>query len=163
MTAYGRNFLILMILAVAALVVYNIFILEQRPPAITYSAFLNSLEKNEIKAIQIRGGEVSGRDVFERDFSTFSPDPGGLLARLEGKDITITTAPGPDSGGASHIVPWVLLIGIWIFFMFFQQKGGGISRVRGCCTFRKVFGWQFNPALENCPQLPRTHSAWEPF
>ena len=87
MTAYVRNFLIMMILAVVAVAVYNIVLLEQKPPAVSYSNFLKDLKQGQVKSVHLKGGDISWQDKFDQPFSTYSPDPGGLLPLLEQQEI----------------------------------------------------------------------------
>lgn len=125
MSAYTRNFLLLMLLAVGGLVVYNLFVFEKRPPSLGYSEFISRIDKGEIKSVHLKGGEISGIDSNGQSFSSFAPEVAALLPLLEGRHIEITAAPGRSgSGGASAFLPWVILLGSWLFLLFFQRKGG---------------------------------------
>jgi cell division protease FtsH len=117
----------MMILAVVAVVGYNIVLLEEKLPAVNYSDFLEDLSQGKIKDVHLKGGKVTGHDKYDQPFSTFSPDPGGLLARLERLDIEISTSPGSERGSASSLIPWILIMGLWLSFMYFQKKNGGSS------------------------------------
>jgi cell division protease FtsH len=109
---------------------------------ISYSQFLEHLDSGTIEAVSIRGLEVDGsfkqevniyvsrqkRDIPVKDFKTFLPSFQGedLIARLQGKAIRITVLPEEDTSLFTQflvgILPWVLIIGLWIFIMKRAQK-----------------------------------------
>ena len=126
MTAYYRNFLIVLVLTIVAVIIYNIVSIERKPPMIDYTSFLSSIEKKEIKSVLIKGGEITGQDIFDRSFYTFAPDITPVINRLKEQGVTITTAPGKSSssGGLLSFLPWIVIMGVWMFFMFSQKKRG---------------------------------------
>jgi len=128
MTAYTRNFLLVMLLAVVCLVFYNLSTFEKSPPTLGYSDFIARLNKGEIRTVHLKGGEISGRDDNSQTFSSFAPDVTALLPQLEAHQIEITAAPERTGGGGiSSFLPWVILLGSWLFLLFFQRKSGGNS------------------------------------
>lgn len=128
MTAYTRNFLLLLLLAVVGLVAYNLIVFENRPPGLAYSDFLARLDRGEIRSVQLKGGEISGVDSNSQRFATFSPDVAALLPRLEAGRVEVTTVPvSTGTGGVAIFLPWMVLLGSWLFLLLFQRKGGGNS------------------------------------
>ena len=126
MAKYVRNYLLLMLAATLAIVVYNVWLVENRPPMLEYSAFLARLEKNEIQAALIRGQEITGTDSYGQPFATYAPDVLQLLPRLEKKNVRISAGkPEAASPFWSSTFPVLLLMGGWMFFMLRSQKGGG--------------------------------------
>lgn len=108
---------------------------------ISYSQFLEQLDSGTIEAVSIRGLGVDGsfkqevniylsrqkRDIPVKDFRTFLPSFQGedLLARLQGKSIRITVLPEDTSLFTQFLIgilPWILIIGLWIFIMKRAQK-----------------------------------------
>ena len=132
MAKYVRNYLLLMLAAALAVVAYNVWIVENRPPMFEYSGFLAKLENNEIKEVRIQGQAITGTDSYGQTFSTYAPDVQLLLPRLEKKNIRIS-ARKPDAASPfwSSTFPVLLLMGGWMFFMIRSQKGGGSSSVSG--------------------------------
>ena len=125
MARYVRNYLLLVATAIMALIVYNAYRLESRPPALEYSAFLARLEQGEVKSVVLRGGEITGTDQSGQQFSSFSPAPATLLPRLEAKAVTITAQPEDQTSAFwTGTFPALLLMGGFMFFMLRQQKGG---------------------------------------
>ena len=123
---YVRNYLLLMLAATMAVVVYNVWIVENRPPMLEYSGFLVKLENNEIKEARIQGQELTGTDSYGQIFSTYAPDVQQLLPRLEKNNVRISARkPSAASPFWSSTFPVLLLMGGWMFFMLRSQKGGG--------------------------------------
>ncbi|UCE79976.1 MAG: ATP-dependent zinc metalloprotease FtsH [Nitrospiraceae bacterium] len=109
---------------------------------ISYSQFLEQLDSGSIEAVSIRGLAVDGvfkqevniylseekRDIPVKQFKTFLPSFQGetLTERLQGKSVRITVLPEEDTSLFTQflvgILPWVLIIGLWIFIMKRAQK-----------------------------------------
>jgi cell division protease FtsH len=114
---------------------------------ISYSQFVEQLNAGNIDSVKIKNLEVIGLFNKEvalhlpgekttttvKDFQTFLPSfqGEGLIAKLEEKDVIIDIAP--DEKGSLlwqlfiGVIPWVLIIGIWIYIMrrAQQQVHGG--------------------------------------
>jgi len=124
---YYRNFLILMTVAIAAVIVLNIWHLENIAPPMDYSSFLTRLENNEIREVRLQGGRISGRDNLDQEFSTFAPDVNNLIPLLREKQVTIATRPEREglSDFWTSTLPTLILVGGVMFFMARNQKGRG--------------------------------------
>jgi len=114
---------------------------------ISYSKFLEQLEAGNIKDVTIRKLVVTGVFIKEisvplpsagkvatvKDFRTFLPSFQGedLLAKLEEKHVVVTVLPEEERSLfwqlVLGVIPWVLIIGLWIFLMrrAQQQMQGG--------------------------------------
>jgi len=120
---------------------------------ISYSRFIEELGAGNIKSVTIKDLEVSGELAKEikislpdkkttvdvKYFRTFLPSfqGGGLLSKLEDKGVVInvesTEGMSPFAKFLFGLLPWVLIIGIWIFIMKkAQQVQGGAG---GLFTF----------------------------
>lgn len=113
---------------------------------VTYSQFLEQLEAGNIKSVSIKRLRVNGELVKEvnilpqggknavavRYFQTFLPSFQGedLLSRLREKNV-IVNVESPDQESLfwqilTGVLPWLLIIGFWIFIMRrAQQIQGG--------------------------------------
>ncbi|MBI4500393.1 MAG: ATP-dependent metallopeptidase FtsH/Yme1/Tma family protein, partial [Gemmatimonadetes bacterium] len=104
---------------------------------VPYSAFNTQLDQGNIEKVEITSGKfvrgvfrqpvpVDGRKV-ER-FSVILPiqDSEVFLQRLEQKGVPIDAKEPKPSFGAVFIqlLPWVVLIGLWLFFFRQVQQGG---------------------------------------
>ncbi|MCL6545968.1 MAG: ATP-dependent metallopeptidase FtsH/Yme1/Tma family protein, partial [Bryobacteraceae bacterium] len=117
--------------------------------AISFTEFLNRVEAGRVKSVVITGTEVRGeyrdqpsglRTVIPANY----PDIYNLL-RDKGVDVDIKE----PSGGSwvsifVNIIPFALMIGIWVFLMRQMQSGGnkalsfGKSRARLHSSHKKV-------------------------
>lgn len=109
---------------------------------ISYSQFLEQLDGGNIKSVTIRElkveGELSketqlvagrnGKQVAVRHFVTYLPSfqGEGLLSMLKEKDVSVTIEPAEEKSLIGQLViallPWVLIIGIWILIMRRSQQ-----------------------------------------
>jgi len=96
---------------------------------VPYSMFASELERNNIARVEITNGKTiegdfkqsvpyQSRDVVQ--FSTILPiqDSEILLERIEQQNIPISAKEPKESFGTLlfGLLPWVILIGLWIFF-----------------------------------------------
>ncbi|MBE0425989.1 MAG: ATP-dependent zinc metalloprotease FtsH [Nitrospirae bacterium] len=118
----------------------------ERYGIISYSQFIEQLDTDNIKSVTIKDLQVNGefikevniQPVDEREprlinsFQTYLPSFLGdeLLSRLEEKNVIVNVEPSAERSFLSQILiwvlPWVLIIGIWIFLMrrAMQMQGG---------------------------------------
>ncbi len=113
---------------------------------ISYSQFVEQLDNNNVKSVTIKGlqmrgefikeinvqieGEIKGRNV--KNFRTFLPTFQGdeLLSKLQQKKVVINVEPAEEKSLLWQffigLLPWLLIIGIWILIMRrAQQIQGG--------------------------------------
>ncbi len=144
---------------------------------INYSRFIEQLNSDNVKSVTIKNLRVSGEFVKEikirppgkketadvKYFRTFLPSFQGekLLSRLEEKHVVINVEPSEEVSFFEKllfgILPWVLIIGIWLFIMrkSRQIQGGpgglftfGSSKAKlhdvrkSTITFKDVAGMQ---------------------
>jgi cell division protease FtsH len=110
--------------------------------AITYSQFIEQLDAGNIDSVTIKNLEVTGlfnkdvtlkipgekKAVTVKNFKSFLPSfqGEGLMTKLEEKNVAITIEP--DEKGSLlwqlfiGVIPWVLIIGIWIYIMRRAQQ-----------------------------------------
>ena len=112
------------------------------PDELTYSDFLDSVRNGTIAEVTIsssaEGNTITGRDVNGKQFSSFGmPDP-RLVDDLVENNVQITAEP-PEQRSVIldliiNIIPVLLLVGLWVYFMRQMQGGGG---GRGAMSFGK--------------------------
>ena len=95
MSKYIRNSILVLFTISALVIAYNVHQLEQRPPKITYSDFIDHLQKDDLKEVEIKGNEIRGTDNLNQPFYTVVPDIAHLIPRLEEKKIRICDFWGP--------------------------------------------------------------------
>jgi len=111
------------------------------PDELTYSDFLNNVRNGTIAEVTIssspEGNTIQGRDVNGKEFQSFGmPDP-RLVDDLVENNVTITAEPPEERSVILdlliNIIPVLLLVGLWVYFMRQMQGGGG----RGAMSFGK--------------------------
>ncbi len=130
MAKYVRNYLIVVLITIVAVILYNVWNIENKPPFIDYTAFLTSLTNDEIRKVHLRGGEIRGEDAYGNPFMSFAPDVVNLIPKLQEKDVIISASsdrPSSTSTFWTSVFPALLIVGAWMFFMVRQQRGGGSS------------------------------------
>ncbi|MBT6734513.1 MAG: ATP-dependent zinc metalloprotease FtsH [Gammaproteobacteria bacterium] len=106
-----------------------------------YSEFMQQVQTGQVEEVTISGREISGTLKSGQSFITFSPetDNSALVGELLKSKVKIAgKAPEKQSFLAQifiHWFPFLLLIGVWIFFMRQMQGGGGGGR--GAMSFGK--------------------------
>ncbi len=112
------------------------------PDELSYSDFLDNVKNGTVAEVTIsssaEGNSIQGRDVNGKDFQTFGmPDP-RLVDDLVENNVQITAEP-PEQRSVIldlliNIIPVLLLVGLWVYFMRQMQGGGG---GRGAMSFGK--------------------------
>ena len=101
---------------------------------ISYSEFLDAVEKGTISEAVLQGNRISGtfRESGAKGtgFSTFAPQDPNLVFKLREKGVKFKARPTEDeiqsiAGMLLSWFPMLLLIGVWIFFMRQMQSGSG--------------------------------------
>ena len=96
-----------------------------------YTDFMQQVQTGQVEEVTIAGREISGSFKSGETFRTYSPetDNSALVGELiKGKVRISGKAPEKQSFLAQifiHWFPFLLLIGVWIFFMRQMQGGGG--------------------------------------
>jgi cell division protease FtsH len=138
-----KQFLVVLIGVIVAVMLYNIWGVENKPPSVEYSFFLQQLAQKEIRSVHLRGGEVRGKDVHDQPFMTYAPDASGLVEKLIAAGVTFhASPPAIPSPFWQSTFPVLLLMAFWIFFMARQKGGGGdfakIKTKYGQASIQKV-------------------------
>ena len=136
-----KNLILWGVIAVILLSVFSNF--SQRSASsneITYSDFIAQVNDGMVKQVTISGREIYGETHNKQSFKTYSPetDNRALVGDLLKNNVQIDAkAPEQPSLLMNIFISWfpfLLLIGIWIFFMRQMQGGGG---GRGAMSFGK--------------------------
>jgi cell division protease FtsH len=134
-----RNFVIWGVIVVVLIGLYSMMTGGGRTATageLSYSQALGKVNNGEVAKAVIRGPAVEITDKSGKTFTTITPsDQEDLVKRLEaqGADIAVKPAGGfTFMGLLLNMLPILLLIGVWIFFMR-QMQGGA----RGAMGFGK--------------------------
>jgi len=104
-----------------------------------YSDFIAKVEEGSVKEVEMRGQEIAGRLSNDQVFRTYTPPNGDpeLVKTLRERGVRFDAKPEEQRSLFSAILinmlPFVLVLGIWIFVMRQMQNGAG----RGAMGFGK--------------------------
>ncbi|MCH8079369.1 MAG: ATP-dependent zinc metalloprotease FtsH [Proteobacteria bacterium] len=105
---------------------------------ISYSHFLSEVKNGAVRSVKIEGSVIKGIHMDDTRFATYSPETGNdaLIGTLLDHNVEIKGA-APDNSLWAHAfitwLPFILIFGIWFYFMRQMQGGGG----RGALSFGK--------------------------
>jgi cell division protease FtsH len=105
-----------------------------------YSDFLTQVKQGQVSEVMIEGQNITGKMSSGTLFTTYSPETSNsaLIGDLERANVAIVGKPPEQPSLLTHIFvswfPFIVLIGLWVFFMRQMQGGGG---GRGAMSFGK--------------------------
>ncbi|MGC1302187.1 MAG: ATP-dependent zinc metalloprotease FtsH [Caulobacteraceae bacterium] len=134
-----RNLAIWGVIVVVLIALYSVLNPSARTSAageISYSQLLQKVDSDQVKDVVIRGETVQAHDSAGRRFLATTPGTqDDLLKRLEAHNANIQVQSSQPSAWMQilgSLLPILLLIGVWVFFMR-QMQGGA----RGAMGFGK--------------------------
>jgi cell division protease FtsH len=103
---------------------------------LSYSQLLAKIDGGSVKSVEMAGPKIIVHDSAGKTFASTTPNnQEDLVKRLEARNVDIKVKPpGGMSAGAIllQLLPIIIMVGIWIFFMR-QMQGGA----RGAMGFGK--------------------------
>ena len=126
----ARNFAFWIVLFFMMIVLFSLFNNGQGTQSgrtVGYSDFLSRVDAGDISRVVIDGETLRVTDRSGQTFTTVRPDGENPTERLLAADVSVEARPQERSGFLSALslwLPFLLLIGIWIFFMNRMQGGG---------------------------------------
>ncbi len=160
MNANLRNFALWVIIVLLLLALFTLFQNPSQRPAsqdISFSQLLTEVDAGRVRDVLIQGPEIHGTFSDGRSFQTYAPNDPTLVQRLYGKGVAITARSQTESVPwfVSLLVSWlpfIALIGVWIFLSRQMQGGAGkamgfgksraklLTEAHGRVTFEDVAG-----------------------
>ena len=160
MNANLRNFALWVIIVLLLLALFTLF---QNPGQrassqdISFSQLLTEVDKNTVRDVVIQGPDIHGTFTNGSSFQTYAPNDPTLVKRLYDGKVSITAKPPGDNVPwfVSLLVSWlpfIALIGVWIFLSRQMQGGAGkamgfgksrakmLTEAHGRVTFEDVAG-----------------------
>jgi cell division protease FtsH len=160
MNANLRNFALWVIIVLLLLALFTLF---QNPGQrassadIPFSQLLSEIDKGSVRDVVIQGPDIHGTFTNGSSFQTYAPNDPTLVKRLYDGKVSITAKPPGDNVPwfVSLLVSWlpfIALIGVWIFLSRQMQGGAGkamgfgksrakmLTEAHGRVTFEDVAG-----------------------
>jgi|TARA_R110000787_G_scaffold1400_1_gene5528 cell division protease FtsH len=125
-----RNLAFWVVLMLLVLALFNLFSgstggLQSRE--ISYSEFVTAVEAGDVRNVTLDGEQVRFRRADGSDYVTIRPEDAEVTKLLMANDIPVRAEPQQQSGFQTFLMsllPILLLIGVWIYFMNRMQGGG---------------------------------------
>jgi cell division protease FtsH len=135
----AKNIILWVIVAVILMTVFNNLTSTKSESKIAYSDFIEQVKQNQVREVLITGRNITGMTQDNNRFSTYSPETENtvLIGDLIKHGVKINAKPLEQSIWTQIFISWfpfLLIIGLWIFFMRQMQGGGG---GRGALSFGK--------------------------
>jgi cell division protease FtsH len=126
----NRNLAFWVVLFLMIVVLFNVFSsgsggMQSRE--ISYSEFVANVENGSIDAVTLDGEKVSFIGGDKREYYTIRPGDADVTDLLIQNEVAIRAEQQETSGLQAFLVsllPFLLLIGVWIYFMNRMQGGG---------------------------------------
>ena len=137
MNETARTLLMMVIITLVLMMVFKNFATPV-VSEISYSHFLSEVKNGAVRSVKIEGSVIKGIHMDDTRFATYSPETGNdaLIGTLLDHNVEIKGA-APDNSLWAHAfitwLPFILIFGIWFYFMRQMQGGGG----RGALSFGK--------------------------
>ncbi len=125
-----RNLAFWVVLMLLVLALFNLFSgstngLQSRE--ISYSEFVTAVEAGDVRNVTLDGEQVRFRRADGSDYVTIMPQDAEVTSLLMANDVPVRAEPQQQSGFQTFLMsllPILLLIGVWIYFMNRMQGGG---------------------------------------
>ncbi|MGB7244866.1 MAG: ATP-dependent zinc metalloprotease FtsH [Sulfitobacter sp.] len=126
----ARNIAFWVVLFLLILALFNLFsgsgnTLQSRE--ISYSEFVGAVEAGEISNVTLDGEQVRFRRADGSDYVAIKPEDAEITSLLIANDVAVRAEQQQQSGFQTFLMsllPFLLLIGVWIYFMNRMQGGG---------------------------------------
>ncbi|VAW64743.1 Cell division protein FtsH [hydrothermal vent metagenome] len=136
-----KNLILWGVIALILLSVFSNFSQRANKESVfAYSEFISEVKNGNIAEVDLAGRKIVGKTRDLKEFTTYSPetDNSAMIGDLLKNNVKIVAKEPEQPSLLMNIFiswfPFLLLIGIWIFFMRQMQGGGG---GRGAMSFGK--------------------------
>ncbi|NVO25130.1 ATP-dependent zinc metalloprotease FtsH [Donghicola sp. C2-DW-16] len=127
----ARSIAFWVVLFLLVLALFNLFSgsgTSMQSQTVSYSEFVQSVDNGNVARVTLDGETVRFQGSDGRDYQTIKPADAQITQTLIAKNIPFEARSQEQSGLQTFLVsllPFLLLIGVWIFFMNRMQGGGG--------------------------------------
>ena len=126
----NRNIAFWVVLFLLIVVLFNVFSTgssSMQSREVPFSEFVKNVSGGEIRAVTLDGERVRFTGPDNREQFTICPGDADVTSLLIANDVSIRAEQQETSGLQSFLMtvfPFLLLIGVWIYFMNRMQGGG---------------------------------------
>ena len=125
-----RNIAFWLVLFLLVVALFNVFSSGSNLTSskeVSYSEFLIQVEKGNVSAVRLDGERIIVRDSGGNTYQVIQPSGASTVQKLEDAGVEIQAVKQEKSGFMSSLglwLPFLVIIGIWIFLMNRMQGGG---------------------------------------
>ena len=126
----ARNIAFWLVLFLLVLALFNLFSGSGgslQSQSVKYSEFVAAVENDAVTSVTLDGENVQFRQTDGRDYTAVKPTDAEITQQLIDQGIPVTAKAQQESGFQTFLLsllPFLLLIGVWIYFMNRMQGGG---------------------------------------
>ncbi|RDC73307.1 ATP-dependent metallopeptidase FtsH/Yme1/Tma family protein [Rhodovulum sp. 12E13] len=126
----ARSIAFWVVLFLLILALFNLFSGNQATMSartLSYSEFVQMVDDGDVAQVTIDGERLSVRGNDGTMYSTVKPQDVDVADRLISQDVEVVAEPQQQNGILAYLgtlLPFILLIGIWLFLMNRMQGGG---------------------------------------
>lgn len=137
----GKNLLLWLIIGAVLVMVFQKFSVKQDNQEINYSAFLELVNQNQVRALEVDGLSIRGELLDGKRFETIQPQiaDGALIGDLLDHNVEFKGNRPERQGLWTQLLvasfPILIIIAVFMFFM--RQMQGGSGGRGGPLTFGK--------------------------
>ena len=111
---------------------------------LAFSEFTQQVQDGKVQEVVLQGNKIAGQLTDGRKFALYAPDDAGLVPMLLEKNVRVTAVPleGESSflSGLLNWLPFILFVGVWVFFMRQMAAGNGKAMSFGKSRARMLEG-----------------------
>ncbi|MDE3237851.1 MAG: ATP-dependent zinc metalloprotease FtsH [Paracoccaceae bacterium] len=126
----ARNWAFWIVLFLLILALFNLFSGSEATMAtrtVPYSDFIQRLDNGNVASVTLDGERVMVRGKDGQQYMTIKPQNENVTDKLLSKNVIVDAKPQQQSGLMSLLgvwLPFIVMIGVWLFFMNRMQGGG---------------------------------------
>lgn len=130
MNSFYKSLTLWLVIGMAMVLVFNLFNYQKDiTHEVTFTEFLDQVDSGDVSDVVIQDDEgITGTTQEGKTFKVYSPPYPDLIKDLRAKGVKIKAKPPRKESLLTTILvswfPFLLLIGVWVFFMR-QMQGGG--------------------------------------
>ena len=133
MNKTSKNIGIYIVLIVLVVSLVNVFLTpggktSKEEKVLPYSVFLSEVNAGNVVKVEIDHEQLKGKLKSGGEFTTYILDSATLPQVIAGKGVEVEVVPPPKNSWLTalltSLLPTLLLIGVWIYFIYNMQGGG---------------------------------------
>ncbi|PQM54974.1 MAG: cell division protein FtsH [Rhodobacteraceae bacterium] len=125
-----RNIAFWIVLFLLIIALFNVFSSGKNLSStkeVSFSEFLKAVEKGSVSFVRLDGEKITVKETNGTTYQVIQPAGASIVGQLQAAGVEIQAVKQEKSGLISSLslwLPFILIIGIWIFLMNRMQGGG---------------------------------------